>query len=170
MEQGRIGVGAHGDVAWQRLIHDNALVRRGDASQAWLHVAASSQSHNTLVETEEIGYLQQPATSNVNDTVATGTSNQDAGTANAGPAIGGMLLGCVAFIMTMFYGVNWPDPDIRHATWKTMSHTSSIFCAVLIFHAFKDVLECELGETADEEDGPKVHMLAISLFVSSSCL
>lgn len=44
-----------------------------------------------------------------------------------------MLLGSVAFVMLLFYVVNWPDDDIRLYAWTIISTTLSIFTAVLAF-------------------------------------
>mmetsp|Transcript_116193 Transcript_116193/g.205783 ORF Transcript_116193/g.205783 Transcript_116193/m.205783 type:complete len:631 (+) Transcript_116193:78-1970(+) len=55
-------------------------------------------------------------------------------------AVSIMLLGFVAFVMGLFYLVNWPDEDIRQATWRLLSTTISIFLAVLIFSAVRELM------------------------------
>mmetsp|Transcript_135349 Transcript_135349/g.235358 ORF Transcript_135349/g.235358 Transcript_135349/m.235358 type:complete len:597 (+) Transcript_135349:105-1895(+) len=57
-------------------------------------------------------------------------------------AVAAMLLLFVAFIMTLFYLVNFPDVDIQRATWQLLSRTISIFIAVLISKSTKEVM-CE---------------------------
>lgn len=46
-----------------------------------------------------------------------------------------ILFGTVAWVVSMFYFVNWPDPEVQFATWCTLSQMISIFTAVLIFGA-----------------------------------
>lgn len=52
-----------------------------------------------------------------------------------------MLMGFVAFIMALFYLVNWHDEDIRQYTWVVISVTVSIFVAVLTYSAFRQAVE-----------------------------
>ena len=52
-----------------------------------------------------------------------------------------MLLGCMGFMMSNFYLVNWPDADIQRISWEVISSTVSIFSAVLLFQACNKVLE-----------------------------
>jgi len=54
--------------------------------------------------------------------------------------VGGMLLGSVAFVMLLFYFVNWQDDDIRRYAWSIISTTVSIFTSVLMFHGINDAL------------------------------
>mmetsp|Transcript_11864 Transcript_11864/g.21680 ORF Transcript_11864/g.21680 Transcript_11864/m.21680 type:complete len:516 (+) Transcript_11864:42-1589(+) len=51
-----------------------------------------------------------------------------------------MLMGSVAFIMNIFYLVNWNDPDIRLGSWKVLSMTVSIFSSVLLYASAKTVV------------------------------
>lgn len=60
-----------------------------------------------------------------------------------------MLLGMVAWIMSLFYFVNWPDEDVQQATWDTLSAMITIFCGVLLFSAIK----CCMVDFAGEEEG-----------------
>jgi hypothetical protein len=45
--------------------------------------------------------------------------------------------------MTLFYLVNFPDPDIQNQAWQLLSRTISIFLAVLISKSTKEIL-CEI--------------------------
>lgn len=68
-------------------------------------------------------------------------------------AVALMLVGMLAMGMSIFYFVNYPDPDIQQTTWTILSSTISLFCAVLIFSALKAVMAICLGERV----GPHAH-------------
>eukprot|EP00811_Abedinium_folium_P011056 NODE_2022_length_2310_cov_5.063674.p1 GENE.NODE_2022_length_2310_cov_5.063674~~NODE_2022_length_2310_cov_5.063674.p1 ORF type:complete len:696 (+),score=126.44 NODE_2022_length_2310_cov_5.063674:35-2089(+) len=55
-------------------------------------------------------------------------------------SIGLMLLGAVAFVMSLFSLVNYPDQDMRYYVWQVISSTISIFVAVLLFQAMNTVV------------------------------
>mmetsp|Transcript_56235 Transcript_56235/g.108514 ORF Transcript_56235/g.108514 Transcript_56235/m.108514 type:complete len:594 (+) Transcript_56235:103-1884(+) len=57
-----------------------------------------------------------------------------------GTTAGVMLLGNVAFVMALFYLVNWHDNDIVEYTWRILSTTVSIFCAVLIYGVIREMV------------------------------
>jgi len=46
-----------------------------------------------------------------------------------------MLFGSLTFIMSLFYLVNYPDPQIRAQAWRAVSQTIVIFVSVLVFNA-----------------------------------
>lgn len=81
-------------------------------------------------------------------------------------AVSIMLLGFIGLVMVLFYLVNWPDEDIREATWRLLSTTISIFLAVLIFSAFQDAMAFfahrffpahePYSEQVDSEDNARV--------------
>jgi len=78
-------------------------------------------------------------------------------------AISLMLIGTVAFTISLFYLVNFPDEDIQLATWETLSTTISIFCALLIFDSVKDITVQVLGEDAGHHHGPPdTHTLSVA--------
>lgn len=57
-------------------------------------------------------------------------------------AVALMLLGFLTMVIALFYLVNFPDEDIRQATWRLLSTTLSIFLAVLIFSVTQEFLAC----------------------------
>jgi len=68
-------------------------------------------------------------------------------------SIGLMLLGMVTFTMSLFYATHFPDPDVQHATWLTLSEAVSLFTAVLMFTSFKDIMVLQFGETGGHHHG-----------------
>ena len=46
-----------------------------------------------------------------------------------------MLFASLTFIMSLFYLVNFPDPQIRAQAWRAVSQTIVIFVSVLVFNA-----------------------------------
>lgn len=51
-----------------------------------------------------------------------------------------ILFGGVVMIMTVFYLVNYRDEDIKDATWLVLSNAISLFCAVLLFLSFRELI------------------------------
>jgi len=70
-------------------------------------------------------------------------------------AVAVMLLGFVAFVMALFYLVNFPDDDIQAATWRLLSTTMSIFLAVLMFSGTQHLLAFLTG--SHESEGESEH-------------
>jgi len=61
-------------------------------------------------------------------------------------AVALMLLGMVSFQISLFHLVNFPDKDVQHFTWMSLSQTTSIFCAVLVWTTLKMTIEYCFGE------------------------
>lgn len=79
-------------------------------------------------------------------------------------SIGLMLLGMVTFTMSLFYATHFPDSDVQHTTWVTMSETMSLFCGVLLFTSFKDIMVLQFGELGGHHDSaPDLKSMIISL-------
>lgn len=56
-------------------------------------------------------------------------------------AIAATLIGAVAFQMGLFHLTNHSDKDMRKYTYQVINQTVSIFCAVLMFSTFNDVVQ-----------------------------
>lgn len=56
-------------------------------------------------------------------------------------SVAATLMGAVGFQMGLFYLMNHPDPDMRKYTYQVIVSTVSIFCAVLIFSCFQEVVD-----------------------------
>jgi hypothetical protein len=62
------------------------------------------------------------------------------GRAEMSSTIGFMLIGNVAFQMSLFYLVNHEDPDMQRYTWTVIGTTISIFSAVLLYGSVEGIL------------------------------
>jgi hypothetical protein len=51
-----------------------------------------------------------------------------------------ILFGGMAMLMTIFYLLRYKDKDINDATWLVISNAVSLFCAVLLFLAFRELV------------------------------
>lgn len=67
-----------------------------------------------------------------------------------------VLLGLVAFVMSLFYMVNFPDEDVQRITWSVLSCTICIFSAVLLFTVVEKISKALLNEQTEIhiEKGP----------------
>jgi len=66
---------------------------------------------------------------------------EEEGPSKTGVAMSATLLGSISFIMCLYYFLNFDDEDIKQKAWETVSSTISIFCAVLLFSSFNDLVE-----------------------------
>mmetsp|Transcript_24477 Transcript_24477/g.39192 ORF Transcript_24477/g.39192 Transcript_24477/m.39192 type:complete len:560 (-) Transcript_24477:487-2166(-) len=73
-----------------------------------------------------------------------------------------LLIGIVAFVSTLFYLVNYDDPQIQDATWDLLSDALSIFCAVLWFQAQEALFDDWFEE---ESKGLRVFVSLCHFFV-----
>lgn len=76
-------------------------------------------------------------------------------------ALASVLLGTVAWVMCLFYYINSEDKDIRNTTWHTLSEMVSIFMAVLLFNAVRQVTN--LGHEMDHHAPPTYEVRLIGL-------
>ena len=80
-----------------------------------------------------------------------------------------MLLGSVAFVMLLFYVVNWPDDDIRLYAWTIISTTLSIFTAVLAFSGVRVLTEMWMPEACAESIACP-SLTCIGVLINLGCL
>eukprot|EP00933_Yihiella_yeosuensis_P040259 TRINITY_DN34525_c0_g1_i1.p1 TRINITY_DN34525_c0_g1~~TRINITY_DN34525_c0_g1_i1.p1 ORF type:complete len:501 (+),score=57.07 TRINITY_DN34525_c0_g1_i1:62-1564(+) len=71
-----------------------------------------------------------------------------------GSALSVVLLGMVTVMMVTFHLVNYPDKDIQSATWRIISQTLSVFCAVISYTAIKGTTKMIFMEPAENHHGP----------------
>jgi hypothetical protein len=71
---------------------------------------------------------------------------EEEGPSDTSVSMAATLIGTISFMMCLYYFINYDDKDIRQKTWETISNTISIFCAVLLFSAFNDMVEAYLIE------------------------
>jgi len=85
-------------------------------------------------------------------------------------SLGVMMMGMVTFTMSLFYATHFPDPDVQHTTWVTLSDTMSLFCGVLLFTSFKDIMVLQFGETGGHHDSqPDLKSMIFSLLRTLIC-
>lgn len=164
--------------------HKNSLMRSQIQPTLWAdnqqHLAHDEDERDALVEADHLG-AQKPAGDRRSDDKGTTASftadqavpvkSQHVATAanqkvtdNVSTSIGVMLLGMVAFTMSLFYAVHFPDADVQHTTWVTMSETMSLFCGVLLFTSFKDIMVLQFGESGGHHDSqPTLWSMILSL-------
>eukprot|EP00933_Yihiella_yeosuensis_P048835 TRINITY_DN4524_c0_g1_i1.p1 TRINITY_DN4524_c0_g1~~TRINITY_DN4524_c0_g1_i1.p1 ORF type:complete len:676 (+),score=148.71 TRINITY_DN4524_c0_g1_i1:176-2203(+) len=103
-----------------------------------VHSAAAPASAGSKAAVKSAGKatVKSAGTATVKSQTTAGVAT---GAAKGNTSASTMLFGMMVYIMALVYLTNWPDPDIKHATWKTISNTLSILCALLIFHAIRDL-------------------------------
>eukprot|EP00928_Gymnodinium_smaydae_P071663 TRINITY_DN55199_c0_g1_i1.p1 TRINITY_DN55199_c0_g1~~TRINITY_DN55199_c0_g1_i1.p1 ORF type:complete len:585 (-),score=144.49 TRINITY_DN55199_c0_g1_i1:105-1859(-) len=78
--------------------------------------------------------------------LVTAAAAEEEETAEGGPqskvavAIAATLMGSISFQMSLYYFTNFPDADVKKYSWEVISSTISIFCAVLLFQSFQDII------------------------------
>lgn len=90
----------------------------------------------------------------------------------AGVAMAATLIGAIVFMMLLYYFTNYDDSDIKKQSWEIISMTISIFCSVLMFQSFNDLVEANVIDTYNL--GPfgtflvdMVHMLVWFIFMQA---
>jgi hypothetical protein len=78
--------------------------------------------------------------------------------------IGCMLIGNVAFQMSLYYLVNHNDEDMRRYTWTVIGTTISIFSAVLLFQSVEGLLDVHVIEDLSEISKLGVHLMHMSVW------
>lgn len=61
-----------------------------------------------------------------------------------------LLCGCVTFVVSLFYLVNYNDVNIRQITWDLLSDTTSIFCAVLWYQGMDALFDEQMEKVGEE--------------------
>eukprot|EP00747_Dinoflagellata_sp_TGD_P187062 gnl/TRDRNA2_/TRDRNA2_44538_c0_seq1.p1 gnl/TRDRNA2_/TRDRNA2_44538_c0~~gnl/TRDRNA2_/TRDRNA2_44538_c0_seq1.p1 ORF type:complete len:528 (+),score=79.27 gnl/TRDRNA2_/TRDRNA2_44538_c0_seq1:50-1633(+) len=82
-----------------------------------------------------------------------------------GTALSLMLVGAIAFMMLIFYLVNYNDPDIQVSVWKMLSSTISTFTSVLLYRCITLILIERLGVNRDGSRKGKAAACLLSLFL-----
>eukprot|EP00927_Polykrikos_kofoidii_P067466 TRINITY_DN6295_c0_g1_i1.p1 TRINITY_DN6295_c0_g1~~TRINITY_DN6295_c0_g1_i1.p1 ORF type:complete len:698 (+),score=96.03 TRINITY_DN6295_c0_g1_i1:2-2095(+) len=97
-------------------------------------------------------------------------SGEGHGESKASRSVAVVLLGTVGWVMSLFYFVNWPDVDIRRATWDVLSSMICIFCAVLLFSVTKDTMVAFAGEhVGDHHSPPDAKSIVLSMLRFGLC-
>jgi len=146
--------------------HEDIKLEYEDNSEASDAGMSETRSAQLPVVAPVVALPTANATTNVT-VAANGTTvvtiYKTADTASTSTAMGIMLLGMVTFVMSLFYAVHFPDSDVQHATWLTLSEAISLFCAVLAFTAFKDLMVLQFGETGGHHAGdPDIKSMILS--------
>jgi len=63
-------------------------------------------------------------------------------------AIAATLIGAVSFQMGLFHLTNHHDPEMRKYSYTVINQTVSIFCSVLMFQTFNDIVDANILEGA----------------------
>jgi len=100
---------------------------------------ASNVSQNISFWNMSIPPLQQPF---VTDSLMAATHD----------TVACMILGVVGFVSILVFLVNYPDPDIRHASWQFLSRTVCICSAVLVSKSTTKVALSEILHSLDASE------------------
>eukprot|EP00405_Crypthecodinium_cohnii_P014142 CAMPEP_0206460604 /NCGR_PEP_ID=MMETSP0324_2-20121206/24843_1 /ASSEMBLY_ACC=CAM_ASM_000836 /TAXON_ID=2866 /ORGANISM="Crypthecodinium cohnii, Strain Seligo" /LENGTH=617 /DNA_ID=CAMNT_0053932323 /DNA_START=160 /DNA_END=2013 /DNA_ORIENTATION=- len=65
-------------------------------------------------------------------------------------AIAATLIGAVSFQMGLFHLTNHRDKDMRKYTYQVINQTVSIFCSVLMFSTFNDIVQAQFSGVSPE--------------------
>lgn len=135
---------------------------------SWLSVAeAADPHHGHGGEPEEHGHGEPEEHGGLGEAVI-GESileGHEGGHSEKSQVLSVTLMGVVAFCMSLFYLVNSPSEHIRRYTWKIVSMTVSIFCAVLLYGMVHIICEDVLVKAGAIAEHDELAMMVLDLSI-----